>query len=154
MLLINEAYAQETQEMTLADGDVAPMPEAASPWELFGTNIAVVIVLILLFYVLLIMPQQRRLKEHTKMLHALQKGDKVVTGGGLLGTIERVYEDRDEVVIKLSDDVKVTALRSTIHAKDDPRLRQNKDDKDGDDKKEASNDKDAASGNKKAGGKK
>lgn len=55
------------------------------------------------------------------MLNALKKGDRVVTGGGLIGTVEKIVEGEDEIVINLGD-MKVTALRSTIHQKDDPRL--------------------------------
>lgn len=82
----------------------------------FLLNIVPIVVLMGLFYVLLIMPQQKRMKEHVKMLDALKKGDDVVTGGGLVGKIEKIIND-DEVLITLSDGVKVTALRSTIQSK-------------------------------------
>jgi preprotein translocase subunit YajC len=47
-----------------------------------------------LFYVLLIMPQRKQQKEHQKMVAALQKGDHVVTNGGLIGEIVGVKEDQ------------------------------------------------------------
>lgn len=124
MNFVSQAHAQETNESVSIDGGyVAPMPETASPAELFGSNIAVVVVLVVLFYLLLIRPQQKRLQEHTQMLQALKKGDEVITGGGLIGKIEKVDESKDEIVVDLGNGVKVTALRSTIQAKDDPRLR-------------------------------
>jgi preprotein translocase subunit YajC len=85
-------------------------------------NLAPIAIMVVLFYVLLIMPQQRRVREHAKMLAALQKGDPVVTGGGLVGTIDKVLND-DEVLLDLGNGVKVTALRATIQGKDDPAAR-------------------------------
>ena len=85
-------------------------------------NLAPIAILMVLFYVLLIMPQQRRVREHAKMLAALQKGDAVITGGGLIGTIDKVLND-DEVLLDLGNGVKVTALRATIQTKDDPAAR-------------------------------
>jgi preprotein translocase subunit YajC len=83
----------------------------------FMMNVALILVLIVLFYVLLIMPQQRRFREHRSMLDAMKKGDKVLTGGGFLGTVESVNTEKGEVVVDLGNNVKVTALRSTIQTK-------------------------------------
>ncbi len=121
-MLISKAYAAAAETIAAIEGDIPPMPEAASAGEMLFSNLMVVGVLVLLFYVLLIMPQQRRFKEHSKMLNELKKGDPVITGGGLIGKVDKIIPDRDEVVIDLGE-VKVTALRSTIHQKDDPRLR-------------------------------
>jgi preprotein translocase subunit YajC len=103
------------------EGEIPPIPDAPGATELIMQNLMVVGVLVFLFYILLILPQQRRFKEHSKMLNALKKGDRVVTGGGLIGTVEKIVEGEDEIVINLGE-MKVTALRSTIHQKDDPRL--------------------------------
>ena len=124
-MFIAKAYAQATESLAELGGEVPPLPDAPGASELIMQNLMVVGVLVFLFYILLIMPQQKRFKEHNKMLNALKKGDKVVTGGGLIGTVEKVIEDKDEIVINLGD-IKVTALRSTIHQKDDPRLRDKK----------------------------
>lgn len=79
-------------------------------------NFGLLVVMVVLFYVLLILPQQKRFKEHGKMLNALEKGDRVVTGGGLIGTVEKVVND-DELLVDLGNGIKVTALRSTISGK-------------------------------------
>jgi len=121
-MFIAKAYAQATESLAELEGEIPPIPDAPGASELIIQNLMVVGVLVFLFYILLILPQQKRFKEHSKMLSALQKGDRVVTGGGLIGTVEKVIEDKDEIVINLGD-MKVTALRSTIHQKDDPRLR-------------------------------
>jgi preprotein translocase subunit YajC len=58
-------------------------------------------------------PQSKRFQDHRAMIMNLQKGDKVVTGGGIVATVVKLVGD-DEVVLKISNDVEVTALRSTI----------------------------------------
>ena len=115
-MLISKAYAQAQQ----AAGDLAAVPNAPDAGEAFMWNIGMVLVLVALFYVLLIMPQQRRFKEHSQMLAGLKKGDKVITGGGLVGKIDKITEGDDEVVIDLGNGTKVTALRSTLQGKNDP----------------------------------
>lgn len=124
MNFISPAFAQETPATTgtLQPGGPAPMPPPVSPWEVMGTNMLMVVVLVAMFYILLIRPQQRRMKEHAKMLNELKKGDGVITAGGLVGVIDRV-EGNDEVVVDLGNGIKVTALRATIQAKNDPRLK-------------------------------
>ncbi len=114
-MLISKAYAQAVE--TSADIAVN-LPEAPSALEAFAWNMGLVLVLVFLFYVLLIAPQQRRLKEHSEMLQDLKKGDKVVTGGGLVGVIDKIKPGDPEVIVDLGHDLKVTALRSTIHGKD------------------------------------
>jgi preprotein translocase subunit YajC len=114
-MLISKAYAQAVE--TSAD-IVTTIPNAPSALEAFAWNMGLVLVLVALFYVLLIAPQQRRLKEHSEMLQELRKGDKVVTGGGLVGTVDKIKPGNPEVVVDLGE-VKVTALRSTLQGKSD-----------------------------------
>lgn len=70
------------------------------------------ILIFLIFYFLLILPQQRRQKEHQKMLQSLRKGDKVVTSGGIYGTVVGVKDD--VVVLKIAENVKVEFVKSSI----------------------------------------
>jgi preprotein translocase subunit YajC len=80
------------------------------------------VLIFIVFYFLLIRPQQRKQKEHRSMLETLRRGDRVVTGGGILGTVNRVVSD-SEVEIDLAANVRVRVLRSTITsvlAKPDP----------------------------------
>lgn len=72
--------------------------------------------LILIFaimYFLLIRPQQKKLKEHQKMVEGLRRGDQVVTQGGLIGKVTKVKDD-NEVEVELSEGVKVRVVQSTI----------------------------------------
>jgi preprotein translocase subunit YajC len=80
------------------------------------------ILIFVVFYFLLIRPQQRKTKDHKTMLDALRRGDRVVTGGGIIGTVARV-ENPEEVTVDIADGVRVRVLRSTISsvlAKPDP----------------------------------
>ena len=70
------------------------------------------ILIFVIFYFFLIRPQQKKVKEHKAMVQALKRGDKVVTSGGIVGTIERVV-DNDTVEVLISDNVKVEIVRST-----------------------------------------
>jgi preprotein translocase subunit YajC len=70
-------------------------------------------------YLLLIRPQRKKQKEHEKLLKELKKGDRVVTSGGMFGTIFAIDDERNIVVLKIGEDVKLEFLRSSIAAKVD-----------------------------------
>ena len=70
------------------------------------------ILIFVIFYFFLIRPQKKKVKEHKLMVERLKRGDKVVTSGGIVGTIERVI-DNEKVEVLISDDVKVEVIRST-----------------------------------------
>ncbi len=66
-----------------------------------------------IFYFLLIRPQQRRAKEHREMVAAVQRGDKIVSSGGVRGKVIRVIGDTD-VEVEISSGVNVVMIKSTI----------------------------------------
>ena len=70
------------------------------------------ILIFVIFYFFLIRPQQRKVKEHKAMVENLKKGDKVVTSGGIVGTISRVI-DNDKVEVEIADNVTVEVVRGT-----------------------------------------
>lgn len=70
------------------------------------------VIIMVIFYVLLILPAQRRQKKTQEMIGALKNGDKVVTNGGLFGTIVGI--EGDAVQLRIADQVKVKVLRSAI----------------------------------------
>ena len=70
------------------------------------------ILIFVIFYFFLIRPQQKKVKEHKLMVENLKRGDKVVTSGGIVGTIERVI-DNDKVEVSISENVNVEVIRST-----------------------------------------
>ena len=70
------------------------------------------ILIFVIFYFFLIRPQQKKVKEHKLMVENLKRGDKVITSGGIVGSIERVI-DGDKVEVLISNDVKVEIIKST-----------------------------------------
>jgi len=76
-----------------------------------GSLIPLVIIFVI-FYFLLIKPQQKRVKEHKKMLDSLKKGDKIITSGGIYGVVEAV--GNNTVTIKIAENVKVKLGKSYI----------------------------------------
>ena len=80
------------------------------------------VLIFVVFYFLLIRPQQKKQKDQRAMLEALRRGDRVVTGGGILGTVSKVVSP-EEVEVDIASGVRVRIVRSTITsvlAKPDP----------------------------------
>ncbi|MGE5502998.1 MAG: preprotein translocase subunit YajC [Actinomycetota bacterium] len=97
-MFVSPAFAQAT----------APAGAAAS-LESFLPLILIFVV----FYFLLIRPQQKRAKQHKEMLGQLRRGDRVVTAGGIIGTVNKLVSDT-EVVVEIAEGVRVRVLRATI----------------------------------------
>jgi preprotein translocase subunit YajC len=72
-----------------------------------------IVLIIVVMYFLLMRPQQQKAKQLREMLAALRRGDRVVTGGGLIGTIAKVVND-EEVAVDIAEGVRVRVVRSTI----------------------------------------
>ncbi len=98
-MFITEAYAQS------AGG-------APGGAEFIGM-IAPLILIMGVFYFLLIRPQQRKMREHQEMLGKVEKGDTVVTGGGLIGKVVKIVDD-NELLVEVGENVKVRVLRSGV----------------------------------------
>ena len=73
------------------------------------------VLIFVVFYFLLIRPQQKKMKDHRAMLGAVTRGDKVVTGGGIMGTVTKVDDD-NQVTVEIAKDVKVKVRRELISA--------------------------------------
>ena len=70
------------------------------------------ILIFVIFYFFLIRPQQKRAKEHKLMVENLKRGDKVITSGGIIGTVERII-DGDKAEISITYNVKVEVIKFT-----------------------------------------
>jgi len=70
------------------------------------------ILIMVIFYFLLIRPQQKRMKEHQNMIASLKKGDKIITGGGIYGTITDVKDGF--VRVEIADGVRIKVKQDTI----------------------------------------
>ena len=69
------------------------------------------ILIFVIFYFFLIRPQQKKAKEHKLMVEGLKRGDKVITSGGIVGTVERII-DNEKVEVNISENVNVEIARS------------------------------------------
>ena len=92
----------------------AAAPSGAS---FFIQTIPLVLVFVI-FWFLLIRPQQKRMKEHQAQIAAVKKGDRVVTGGGVIGKVTKVGDT--EVEIEIAPNVRVQAVKSTLTQVVDP----------------------------------
>jgi preprotein translocase subunit YajC len=85
-----------------------------------GGGMAMIIWLGLIFvmmYFLLIRPQRKRQKEHAKLLGDLKKGDRIVTTGGMFGTIFAIDEDKGRVILRINEETKLEFLKSSVAGK-------------------------------------
>tara|TARA_Y200000002_G_scaffold194294_1_gene160551 strand:- start:850 stop:1134 length:285 start_codon:yes stop_codon:yes gene_type:complete len=70
------------------------------------------ILIFVIFYFFLIRPQQKKVKEHKAMVENLKRGDKIVTSGGIVGTVERII-DNDKVEVQIAENINVEVVRAT-----------------------------------------
>lgn len=105
-MFISPAFAQEVTQTAAA---------TATQPGIFMSMLPLVLILFI-FYIMVIRPQNKRMTEHRAMLQALSKGDKVVTAGGIVGTVSKLPND-EEAVIEIADGVQVTVVRNTIMVK-------------------------------------
>ena len=75
---------------------------------------APIVLIFVVFYFLIMRPQQKKLKKHQEMLKNLQRGNKIVTNGGLVGTVSKVISD-SELEVEIAADVKVRVMRSMVN---------------------------------------
>ncbi len=96
---------------------MGPQPQGGQPDGLAALISALLpfVLIFLIFYFLLIRPQQKRAKEHQRMLESLKRGDKVITAGGIYGVVESV--GTNTVVLKIAENVKVKFGKAYIAAK-------------------------------------
>lgn len=80
----------------------------------FLTALLPFILVFVIFYLLIIMPSRKKQKKHQEMVSALKPGDKIVTSGGIYGTVMGVLEDRIEV--KISANVKIDITKNAVAA--------------------------------------
>lgn len=104
-MIISTAYAQ-----------AAGAAPAGGPG--FIVQILPLILIFGVFYLLIIRPQSKKMKEHRTKIDAVQKGDQVVTGGGLVGKVTKV--EPEFVEVELGPNMKVKAVKSTLTDVIDP----------------------------------
>ena len=72
------------------------------------------VLIILVMYFLMIRPQAKKQKEHKAMLEQLQKGDRILTAGGIVGTIAGIKENEGLLIVKIADNVKVELSKGSV----------------------------------------
>jgi preprotein translocase subunit YajC len=100
-------------------GTTTNTPESSEGTSWFAQYgmIIFLVVIFALFYFVMIRPQRKRQKEHEQMMRELQRGDRVVTAGGIYGTIDTVSED--SVVIKVEGGTTLRVARSSVAVRRD-----------------------------------
>ena len=88
------------------------LQQAPGGMESILSSIVPFLLIIVIFYFLILRPQQKRQKERVTLLESLKKGDKVITAGGIYGTVEGI-EDKT-ILVKVSDSVKLKMERSSV----------------------------------------
>ena len=76
-------------------------------------NIGMLVLMLVVFWFILIRPQMKRSKDHKSMLQLLEKGNEVVTAGGLVGKVTKVVDD-NEVLVEIAEGVRVRVIKSTL----------------------------------------
>ncbi|MCT6837558.1 MULTISPECIES: preprotein translocase subunit YajC [Bombella] len=89
---------------------------AASPFSAAGlVQFAPILLVCVVFYFLLIRPQQKRQQKLREEQSNLRRGDRIVTSGGIVGTVQATRDDSQEVDVEIAPGVKVKVIRSTIN---------------------------------------
>jgi preprotein translocase subunit YajC len=101
-MFIETAYA-----MGAPGGNGAPQGGGLS-------SLIMMAVIFAIFYFILIRPQQKKMKEHKRMVEELKKGDRIVTSGGIYGTVEN--STPETLTVKIAEGVKVKITRASVGA--------------------------------------
>ncbi len=99
--------------MTHAAFLLMAQPQGGNPTDSLISTLIMFALIIGIFYFMILRPQQKRQKERQKMLEAVKKGDKVVTAGGLHGTVAGL--DEKTVLLQVADNVKMKFDRSAVN---------------------------------------
>jgi preprotein translocase YajC subunit len=120
-LFISDASAADQQPAaagaattgTDTSGTTANQPYDLSAEKMMTDNLLVLGLLFFIFYFILIRPQQKRVKIHRDMMKGLKKGDRVISTGGIHGTITG-FEGDDIVIVEIAPGIKVRKARSAV----------------------------------------
>ena len=115
---MGDTVASSDKEAVNAKTEQTQIPADQTPYELspekmMMDNLFILGMLFFIFYFILIRPQQKRVKTHREMMKALAKGNRIMTTGGIIGTITKLEGD-DIVVVEIAQGVKVRIARSAV----------------------------------------
>ena len=107
--MIDVAYAQEAAGQAAGAAGQA----AQGGGSVIGAFFPFILIMVL-FYFLMVVPQNKEKKKREAMLGALKPGDRILTQGGVWGTVANVNTEKDLVVLKIAENVKVEVARSYV----------------------------------------
>lgn len=102
-----------TDTATLVETTGEETPYQLSAEKMMMDNLFILGMLFFIFYFLLIRPQQKRMRMHQDMMKGLQKGNKIITTGGIIGNVIK-FEGEDVVVVEVAPNVRVRMARSAV----------------------------------------
>lgn len=116
--MFSPAFAADDGSVSASSSTAKTDAAAAVPYNLSAEkmmldNFLLIGILFCIFYFFLIRPQQNRLKQHQEMIKSLKKGNKVITSGGIIGTIIK-FEGDDVAVVEIAQGVRVRLAKSSI----------------------------------------
>lgn len=90
----------------------AAAPAAGGTLDALGAFLPLILIFVI-FYFLIIRPQQKRMKDHKSMLAAIRRGDRIVTNGGIVGSVVKVTNE-SELLVEIADNVRVKVMREMV----------------------------------------
>ena len=108
-MFISQAWATDA----VTAGAATATEAASGGTQGFLVSMFPLLIILLIFYVMVLRPQNKRIAEHRNLISNLRRGDKIVTGGGIIGTVKKVVAD-DEVQVEIADGVVVRVVSGTI----------------------------------------
>jgi preprotein translocase subunit YajC len=101
--------------LTMLAEDAAPKEvKQLPPGNLFGGMLIPMLMIGFLWYLLLLRPQMNERKQRQSLIDSLKKNDKVISIGGIIGTVTNLSSDGKEVTLRIDDNAKLKMLRSSI----------------------------------------
>jgi preprotein translocase subunit YajC len=113
--LLIAAIAQQTAAPAAGGASGTAPPAGGCAGGGMQSPFVMMALMFVVFYFLLIRPQQKKAKEHTKMLEALKKGDQVITRGGVIGKVSGVQDNI--LVLEVQEKVRIRVLKSYVEGK-------------------------------------
>jgi preprotein translocase subunit YajC len=108
MMLINNVYAAETTTSSESRLD------HHETWQSNLISFVPMILIFAVFYFLLIRPQEKKRKEHERLISLAQKGQDVVTHSGIYGRIEKINQDNSSVELEIAKNVVIKITKNSI----------------------------------------
>jgi preprotein translocase subunit YajC len=93
----------------------AETPSDAANQPGMGAMFVPLMLMAIVFYFLILRPQTKERKKHDQMVSELKKNDRVITAGGIVGTVANVVPDSNEITIKIDDNTRIRVLKSHIN---------------------------------------